>query len=121
MKLLTCVVPCYNSAGWMERAVDSLLAGGEETEILIVDEVLSVGDYQFRKKCNERMEQMLSGGTTLLYVSHDIPSVKRLCDHAMWLDHGTARMSGRTEEVLAAADHVIRGGQELCRLLECLL
>ena len=38
MKLLTCVVPCYNSAGWMERAVDSLLAGGEEMEILIVDD-----------------------------------------------------------------------------------
>ena len=73
-----------------------------DPEILIVDEVLSVGDYQFRKKCSERMEHMLSGGTTLLYVSHDIPSVKRLCDHAMWLDHGHVIMSGPSELVCDA-------------------
>ena len=73
-----------------------------DPEILIVDEVLSVGDFQFRKKCNARMQEMLSGGTTLLYVSHDIETVKRLCDHAMWLDHGEVIMAGDCETVCNA-------------------
>ena len=60
------------------------------------------GDYQFRKKCSERMEHMLSGGTTLLYVSHDIDSVKQLCDHVLWLDHGEVLMSGGPDTVCDA-------------------
>ena len=67
--------------------------------ILVVDEILSVGDYQFQQKCYERMGQMLSGGTTLLYVSHDVNSVRQLCDHAIWIDKGDVKMSGLVEEV----------------------
>ena len=68
-------------------------------DILVVDEILSVGDYQFQQKCYERMGQMLSGGTTLLYVSHDVNSVRQLCDHAIWIDKGDVKMSGLVEEV----------------------
>ena len=68
-------------------------------DILIVDEILSVGDLKFRQKCMKRMEQLLDGGTTLLFVSHNIEEVKRLCDHVIWLDKGHARMQGPAEEV----------------------
>ena len=63
-------------------------------EILIVDEILAVGDFLFQQKCMERMSHMLEGGTTLLFVSHNIETVKKLCDHAAWLDHGVLKMAG---------------------------
>ena len=94
--------PIKNYSSGMKARLGFAVATMVDPEILIVDEVLSVGDYQFRKKCNERMEHMLSGGTTLLYVSHDIPSVKKLCDHAMWLDHGHVIMSGPSDVVCDA-------------------
>ncbi|MGN0360320.1 MAG: ABC transporter ATP-binding protein, partial [Hominisplanchenecus sp.] len=71
-------------------------------DILIVDEVLAVGDFLFRRKCNKRMEEMLSGGTTLLFVSHNIEQVRNLCDHALWLNKGEAVMSGPVQEVCDA-------------------
>jgi lipopolysaccharide transport system ATP-binding protein len=71
-------------------------------DILIVDEVLAVGDAAFRKRCNERMKEMLSGGTTLLFVSHSNNDVRTLCKNAMWLDHGRIVQSGETEDVLSA-------------------
>ena len=71
-------------------------------DILIVDEVLEVGDYNFRRRCQERMQQMLSGGTTLLFVSHNIQTVKNLCDNAIWLDKGVVRMAGPSELVCNA-------------------
>ena len=60
-------------------------------DILICDEVLSVGDYAFQKKCERRMAEMRESGTTLLYVSHSIESVKEICDHALWIDKGIVK------------------------------
>ena len=94
--------PIKNFSSGMKARLGFSVATMVDPEILIVDEVLSVGDYQFRKKCNERMEEMLSGGTTLLYVSHNIDSVKKLCTHALWLDHGDVIMSGNAQEVCDA-------------------
>ena len=94
--------PIKNFSSGMKARLGFAVATMVNPEILIVDEVLSVGDYQFRKKCNERMEEMLSGGTTLLYVSHNIESVKQLCDHALWLDHGDVIMSGPSDIVCDA-------------------
>ena len=71
-------------------------------DILIVDEVLSVGDAQFKRKCEARMNEMLSQGTTLLFVSHSIDEVKRLCDHAIWLKKGKAVKMGEVTEVCDA-------------------
>ena len=68
-------------------------------DILIVDEVLSVGDAKFRRKCNTRMEEMLASDTTLLYVSHNIKSVMKLCTHALWIDKGNLMMKGEVQEV----------------------
>ena len=70
-----------------------------EPDVLIVDEVLSVGDVLFRKKCMNRMNEMLSRGTTLLFVSHNMATVKSMCDKAIWLNKGEVVMSGDMEEV----------------------
>ena len=94
--------PIKNFSSGMKARLGFSVATMVDPEILICDEVLSVGDYQFKKKCNERMEEMLSGGTTLLYVSHNIDSVKNLCTHALWLDHGEVIMSGEAKEVCDA-------------------
>jgi len=73
-----------------------------QPDILICDEVLSVGDYKFQEKCETRMKNMLASGTTLLYVSHSVDSVKNICDHALWLDKSRVKMCGSTKEVCAA-------------------
>ncbi len=88
--------PIKNFSSGMKARLGFAVATMVNPDVLIVDEVLAVGDARFRKRCNQRMEQMLSGGTTLLFVSHNINEVKRLCDHALWLDHGEVLMSGDT-------------------------
>lgn len=68
-------------------------------DILVVDEILSVGDYQFQQKCYGRMREMLDGGTTLLYVSHDIHSFGSCVIHAIWLEKGRVQRSGLVDEI----------------------
>jgi ABC-type polysaccharide/polyol phosphate transport system ATPase subunit len=68
-------------------------------DILIVDEILAVGDYLFQQKCEKRIADMMSGGTTVLIVSHSIDQIKRLCTRVVWLEKGRVRMTGETEEV----------------------
>ena len=92
-------VPIKNFSSGMQARFGFAIATMVRPDILVVDEILSVGDYQFQQKCYRRMEEMLSGGTTLLYVSHDIESVRKLCDHAIWLDKGHVVKSGLVEEV----------------------
>ena len=94
--------PLKNYSSGMKARLGFAIATMVKPEILIVDEILAVGDYKFRKKCEERMNEMLSGGTTLLYVSHNIDEVLRLCDHALWIDKGVARMQGDVREVCDA-------------------
>jgi lipopolysaccharide transport system ATP-binding protein len=93
--------PLKNFSSGMRARLGFSIATMVKPDILIVDEILAVGDYKFRKKCEQRMSEMLSGGTTLLYVSHSIDEVKRLCDHALWIDKGVARMQG---EALTVCD-----------------
>lgn len=94
--------PIKNYSSGMKARLGFAVATMVNPEILICDEVLSVGDANFRRRCNARMQEMLSGGTTLLYVSHDIPSVVRLCDHVLWLDKGDVVMQGDPETVCNA-------------------
>ena len=91
--------PIKNYSSGMKARLGFAVATVVKPDVLIVDEVLAVGDVRFRKKCMKRMEELLAGGTTLLFVSHNIDQVKGLCSHALWLDHGVAVMSGRSEEV----------------------
>lgn len=94
--------PIKNYSSGMKARLGFSIATMVKPDILIVDEILSVGDYKFRKKCEKRMQELLQGGTTLLYVSHNIDEVKRLCDHAIWIDKGIARMQGEVNEVCDA-------------------
>ena len=100
--------PIKNYSSGMKARLGFSVATMVKPEILIVDEILAVGDYKFRQKCEQRMSEMLSGGTTLLYVSHNINEVKRLCDHAIWIDKGIARMQGDVNEVCDAYMEVMQ-------------
>ena len=86
------------SSGMLMRLAFSI-ATVVQPEILIVDEILAVGDAAFQEKSNRRMMELLGGGTTVLLVSHDINQIERLCDRVMWLDHGTGKMIGDCKEV----------------------
>ena len=94
--------PLKNFSSGMRARLGFAIATMVKPDILIVDEVLAVGDMKFRKKCEARMKEMLSNGTTLLYVSHNIDEVKRLCDHALWIHKGETRMCGDVSSVCAA-------------------
>ena len=94
--------PIKNYSSGMKARLGFSVATMVKPDILIVDEVLSVGDYKFKQKCQKRMEEMLSSGTTLLFVSRSIDQVKELCDHALWLDHGKMVMSGEAGPICDA-------------------
>lgn len=70
-------------------------------DILIADEILSVGDFLFQEKCEKRMAELLSGGTTVILVSHSIDQIERMCNKVAWLDHGHLRRLGPTKEITA--------------------
>lgn len=97
-------VPIKNYSSGMRSRLGFSIATATNPEILIVDEVLAAGDRLFREKCEKRMREMLSGGTTLLFVSHSTESVKALCRNAIWLKEGRVVMSGSAEEVCNAYD-----------------
>ena len=92
-------VPLKNFSSGMTARLGFAIATIVKPDILIVDEVLSVGDISFQKKCEERMNEMLRDGVTLLYVSHSIESVRKLCDHVIWIEHGEVQMTGDTESI----------------------
>lgn len=91
-------MPIKNYSSGMAARLGFAIATVVRPDILICDEVLAVGDYAFQQKCERRMNEMRKEGTTLLYVSHSIESVKEVCDHALWLDKGVVRMSGDVED-----------------------
>ena len=94
--------PVKNFSSGMKARLGFSIATSVQPDILIADEILSVGDVRFKKKCSERMQNMLSNGTTLLYVSHNMKSLEQLCDKALWLDHVLPEMQGTAKEVCAA-------------------
>jgi ABC-type polysaccharide/polyol phosphate transport system ATPase subunit len=73
-----------------------------DAEIVLLDEVLAVGDAEFREKCSERIRGFHSNGATIVFVSHDLESVRDLCSRAAWVDHGQLRALGPAGEVIAA-------------------
>lgn len=94
--------PIKNYSSGMKTRLGFAIATMVRPQILIVDEVLAVGDAKFQQKCRERMQEMLAGGTTLLLVSHNINDIKKLCNHAVWLHKGDCKMVGSAEEVCNA-------------------
>ena len=73
-----------------------------QPEILIVDEILSVGDTAFQEKSQRRMQELMGGGTTVLFVSHNLKQVREMCSRVLWLDHGKVKLLGNTQEVCDA-------------------
>ena len=89
------------SSGMLSR-LGFAIATLTNADIVIADEVLAVGDAKFRKKCEDRMKKMLDAGTTILFVSHSTPQVKKICQKAVWLDKGVVKMMGTSDEVCKA-------------------
>lgn len=95
-------VPIRNySSGMLARLAFSI-ASVVEPEILIVDEILSVGDADFQEKSRKRMMELMSGGTTVLFVSHVMGQIREMCSKVVWLEHGKVRMQGDVNEVCDA-------------------
>lgn len=95
-------VPLKNYSSGMVARIAFAIATITKPDILIADEILSVGDFLFQKKCEERMQRLMSGGTTVILVSHSIDQIERMCNKVAWLEHGQIKMNGPTEEVCAA-------------------
>ncbi len=92
-------VPLKNFSSGMIAKLAFSISTIVEPEILIVDEILSVGDIHFQKKSQKKMMEMIKGGTTVLFVSHSIDSIRALCERVIWLDKGRIKMVGNTQEV----------------------
>lgn len=89
-------VPVQNFSSGMVARLAFSIATIVEPEILIVDEILSVGDIAFQAKSERKMLSMINGGTTVLFVSHSIEQIKKMCDKVVWLDHGKMiKMGGK--------------------------
>lgn len=92
-------VPVKNfSSGMISRLAFAIATIGTP-DILIVDEALSVGDFRFQQKCQERIQRMRDGGTTILFVSHNIAQVLEVCNKIVWLEKGHLKMQGDAEEI----------------------
>lgn len=94
------------SSGMLARLAFSIMTFGTP-DLLIVDEVLSVGDFAFQEKCKERIGRMREQGTSILLVSHNIEQVREICTRAVWLEKGTVQMDGPCQKVTEA--YVQRG------------
>ncbi len=89
------------SSGMMARLAFSI-ASVVQPEILIVDEILAVGDIKFQEKSFKRMQELMSGGATVLFVSHDLDKIEEMCDHVIWLDKGKVKQYGTAKTVIKA-------------------
>lgn len=101
-------VPVKNYSSGMRARLGFAIATAVEPEIIILDEVLSVGDAKFRVKSEAKIKSMFDRGITVLFVSHNTDQVKRLCDKAIILEKGTVVCSGTAEEVCAAYDAMVK-------------
>jgi ABC-type polysaccharide/polyol phosphate transport system ATPase subunit len=91
----------YYSAGMLVRLAFSI-ATAVEPEVLLIDEVLSVGDLAFQTKAQQRMRDMMARAQLLVMVSHDLGALRASCNRGIWMDHGELRMDGKMAEVAAA-------------------
>lgn len=95
-------VPLRNYSSGMVMRLAFSIATVVQPDILIVDEILAVGDAEFQEKSKKRMLELMGGGTTVLFVSHSLDQIREMCDKVMWLNHGQLKMIGDTQEVCDA-------------------
>ena len=91
-------VRTYSSGMYMRLAFS--VAINVDAEILLIDEILSVGDQHFQEKCFNKMRELKKEGKTMVFVTHSMESVRNLCDRAIWLYEGKVKMDGNTDEVI---------------------
>lgn len=101
--------PLRNYSSGMVMRLAFSIATVVNPEILIVDEILAVGDAEFQEKSKQRMLELMGGGTTVLFVSHSLEQIREMCDHVLWLEHGTVQMYGETQTV---CDHYVKRGKD---------
>lgn len=95
-------VPVKNYSSGMVARLAFSVATITKPDVLICDEILSVGDFLFQKKCEARMHELMSGGTTVLLVSHDIEQIERMCNKVAWMNKGELIMTGPCDAVCAS-------------------
>lgn len=91
-------VRTYSSGMYMRLAFS--VAINVDADILLVDEILSVGDQHFQEKCLNKMKELKQEGKTMVFVTHSLGSARELCDRAIWLNKGIIQMDGKTDEVI---------------------
>ena len=92
-------VPVKNFSSGMVARLGFAIATIVKPEILIVDEILSVGDFKFQEKSEKKIKKMLLSGTTVILVSHDIAQIEEICTKVLWLEHGRVKGYGNTKEI----------------------
>lgn len=101
-------VPMKNYSSGMVARIGFAIATITDPDILIVDEILSVGDFLFQQKCEQRINELMKRGTTILIVSHSIDQIKRLCNRVMWLKSGQVVKIGETQEICNEYSHTTK-------------
>lgn len=104
-------MPVRNYSSGMVARLAFSIASMINPEILIVDEVLSVGDENFQKKSRDRMVELMSGGSTVLFVSHNVGQIKEICNKAVWLKHGKVVMTGEANKVCDLYEESLMRGE----------
>ncbi|WP_292744265.1 ABC transporter ATP-binding protein [Methanobrevibacter sp.] len=102
-------IPIKNYSSGMLAKLGFSIATAVDPDILIIDEVLGVGDVSFNKKSKDKMKSLMDGGTTVLLVSHSIPQIRELCDKAIWIDKGEVREIGEVNKV---CDHYLKDAEK---------
>jgi lipopolysaccharide transport system ATP-binding protein len=113
-KFIDTPVKHYSSGMYVRLAF--AVAAHLEPEILLVDEVLAVGDIKFQKKCLGKMGDVARGGRTIILVSHQLNQIRRLCHRTIWVDGGVLRQTGPTAEVVSAYESAMSSGSEASRI-----
>ncbi len=104
-------VPVKNYSSGMRARLGFAIASAVEPDILILDEVLSVGDAKFRKKSEAKIMSMFDKGVTVLFVSHSVEQVLKICNKAIILDHGKIIASGNASEICDEYNKMVSGGK----------
>ena len=102
-------IPIKNYSNGMLAKLGFSIATAVNPDILIIDEVLGVGDVNFSKKSRDKMKSLMDGGTTVLLVSHSIPQIRESCDKAIWIDNGKLREIGEVNKV---CDHYLKDAEK---------
>ena len=102
-------IPIKNYSNGMLAKLGFSIATAVNPDILIIDEILGVGDVNFRKKSADKMKSLMDGGTTVILVSHSIPQIRELCDKAIWIDNGKLKEMGEVNKV---CDHYLKDAEK---------